>query len=223
MMATLAAERRRVSVWRAGGKRCVDSVLASVGLIVLAPVFGVIALAVRVALGKPIIFRHERPGLHGRLYKMYKFRTMTHDRAADGTLLQPHERLTALGRFLRRTSLDELPQLVNVVKGEMSLVGPRPLFPEYLPHYTPEQSRRHAVRPGITGLAQLQGRNTLAWEERFALDVWYVDHVSPWLDLRILLLTLWKAATQAGIAQPGEGIERPFRDAVDQTRGERSE
>lgn len=202
---------RRPGWWPGRPKRAFDCAVALVGLIVLAPLLGVTALAIRLALGRPVIFAQRRPGRHGRPFVLYKFRTMSDVRAADGRLLPDHERLTRLGRLLRRTSVDELPELVNVIKGDMSLVGPRPLLMEYLPRYTAEQARRHDVRPGITGWAQLNGRNTLPWEQRFALDVWYVEHRSCRLDLRILLLTAWTALAQAGVSQPGEGTEQEFR------------
>jgi sugar transferase EpsL len=203
---------RRLGWWPGWPKRAFDFVVASVGLIVLAPLLGVTALAIRLALGRPVIFAQRRPGRHGRPFILYKFRTMSNARAADGRLLPDHERrLTRLGRLLRRTSVDELPELINVIRGDMSLVGPRPLLMEYLPRYTREQARRHEVRPGITGWAQLNGRNTLPWEHRFALDVWYVEHQSCRLDARILLLTVWKVFVQAGVSQPGEGPEEHFR------------
>jgi len=197
--------------WPGWPKRAFDLVAASVALIVLAPLLGVAALAIRLILGRPVIFAQQRPGRHGRPFVLYKFRTMNGARGADGRLLPDPDRLTALGRLLRRTSVDELPGLVNVIRGDMSLVGPRPLLMEYLALYTREQARRHEVRPGITGWAQLNGRNTLQWEHRFALDVWYVDHQSCWLDTRILLLTVWKALAQTGYSQPGEGTEEHFR------------
>ena len=201
---------RRPGWWPGWPKRAFDLVAASVGLVVLAPLLGVTALAIRLALGGPVIFAHRRPGRHGRPFVLYKFRTMSGVRGADGGLLPDRERLTPLGRLLRRTSLDELPELVNVIRGDMSLVGPRPLLMEYLPRYTPEQARRHDVRPGITGWAQLNGRNTLPWERRFELDVWYVEHQSLRLDVWILLLTVWKAVAQVGVSQPGEGPEEHF-------------
>ena len=201
---------RRPGWWPGWPKRAFDLVAASVGLVVLAPLLGVTALAIRLALGGPVIFAHRRPGRHGRPFVLYKFRTMSGVRGADGGLLPDRERLTRLGRLLRRTSLDELPELVNVIRGDMSLVGPRPLLMEYLPRYTPEQARRHDVRPGITGWAQLNGRNTLPWERRFELDVWYVEHQSLRLDVWILLLTVWKAVAQVGVSQPGEGPEEHF-------------
>jgi lipopolysaccharide/colanic/teichoic acid biosynthesis glycosyltransferase len=188
-----------------------DVAVASVGLIVLAPLLGVTALAIWLALGRPVIFAQRRPGRHARPFILYKFRTMSAARGADGRLLPDRERQTRLGRLLRGTSIDELPELINVIRGDMSLVGPRPLLMEYLPLYTREQARRHEVRPGITGWAQLNGRNTLPWEHRFALDVWYVEHQSCRLDARILLLTVWKTLAQAGVSQPGEGTEEHFR------------
>jgi sugar transferase EpsL len=202
---------RRPGWWPGWPKRAFDLVAASVALIVLAPVLGVAALAIRLILGRPVIFAQRRPGRHGRPFVLYKFRTMSGARGADGRLLPDPDRLTPLGRLLRRTSVDELPGLVNVIRGDMSLVGPRPLLMEYLALYTREQARRHEVRPGITGWAQLNGRNTLRWEHRFALDVWYVDHQSFWLDTRILLQTVWKALAQTGYSQPGEGTEEHFR------------
>ena len=202
---------RRPGWWPGWPKRAFDLGAASVGLVLLAPLLGVTALAIRLALGGPVIFAHRRPGRHGRPFTLYKFRTMSGARGADGELLPDRERLTRLGRLLRRTSLDELPELVNVIRGDMSLVGPRPLLMEYLPRYTREQARRHDVRPGITGWAQLNGRNTLPWERRFELDVWYVEHQSLRLDVWILLLTVWKAVAQVGVSQPGEGTEEHFR------------
>jgi lipopolysaccharide/colanic/teichoic acid biosynthesis glycosyltransferase len=197
--------------WSGWPKRTFDLVAASVGLIALAPLLGMTALAIRLVLGRPVIFAQRRPGRHGRPFVLYKFRTMSGASAGDGRLLPDRERLTRLGRLLRQTSLDELPELVNVIRGDMSLVGPRPLLMEYLPRYTREQARRHDVRPGITGWAQLNGRNTLPWERRFALDVWYVEHQSFLLDTRILLLTVWHALAQVGVSQPGEGTEEHFR------------
>ena len=205
---------RRPGWWPGWPKRAFDLVAASVGLTVLAPLLGVTALAIRLALGGPVIFAHRRPGRHGRPFVLFKFRTMSGARGADGELLPDRERLTRLGRLLRRTSLDELPELVNVIRGDMSLVGPRPLLMEYLGRYTVEQARRHDVRPGITGWAQLNGRNTLPWERRFELDVWYVEHQSLRLDVWILLLTVWKAVAQVGVSQPGEVTEEHFRGSA---------
>jgi len=210
-MGDVRAPARRPGWWPGWPKRAFDVVVASVALIVLAPLLGVTALAIRLGLGRPVIFAQRRPGRHARPFILYKFRTMSGGRAADGRLLPDRERLTRLGRLLRRTSLDELPELINVIRGDMSLVGPRPLLMEYLPRYTREQARRHDVRPGITGWAQLNGRNTLPWERRFVLDVWYVEHQSFRLDARILLLTVWHALAQVGVSQPGEGTEEHFR------------
>jgi sugar transferase EpsL len=201
--------------WRRSGKRWCDCVLASIGLIILAPMLVLTGLAIRLAMGPPIIFRQQRAGLKGRPFILYKFRTMTDARDAQGNLRPDQERLSCLGRLLRKMSLDELPELVNVVRGEMSLVGPRPLLMKYLARYTMEQLRRHEVRPGITGWAQLNGRNTLPWAERLAHDVWYVDNQSFWLDLRILIRTPWKAAVGAGVRPPG--TEMRFEGAADQT------
>ncbi|HKW91838.1 MAG TPA: sugar transferase [Methylomirabilota bacterium] len=210
-MAGAGARGRRPGCWPGWPKRVFDLMAASAALLVLAPLLGLVAVAVRLVLGQPVIFAQRRPGRHARPFTLYKFRTMKNARGADGRLLPDGERHTRLGRLLRRTSIDELPELINVVRGDMSLVGPRPLLMEYLPLYTREQALRHEVRPGITGWAQLNGRNTLPWEDRFALDVWYVEHQSCRLDARILLLTVWTALTQAGVSQPGEGTEEPFR------------
>ncbi len=189
--------------YRNWGKRALDLVLTLLAAPVLVPLGALVALLVRFTLGSPVIFRQQRPGLYGRPFTLYKFRTMTDQRDAQGNLLPDAQRLTRVGRFLRSTSLDELPEFWNVLKGDMSLVGPRPLLMEYLPYYTPEQFRRHEVKPGITGWAQVHGRNALTWEEKFALDVWYVDHVSFGLDVRILLRTLWAVLTRQGITHPG--------------------
>lgn len=192
-------------------KRLLDFSISAVGLIVLAPVLGVIALAVRWRLGGPVLFRQVRPGLHGRPFTMYKFRTMRDAVDEHGRTLPDSKRLTGFGRLLRSTSLDELPELWNVLRGEMSLVGPRPLLMEYLPLYTPEQARRQEVRPGITGWAQVNGRNEISWEEKFELDVWYVDNKSVWLDLKILLLTVKKVFVREGISQAGQATMQKFR------------
>jgi lipopolysaccharide/colanic/teichoic acid biosynthesis glycosyltransferase len=191
-------------------KRVVDVVVAAVGLVVLALPMAVVAVAVRIGLGRPVLFRQVRPGLQGRPFTLVKFRTMA-GTPADGT---DEERLTALGRFLRASSLDELPELVNILRGEMSLVGPRPLLVSYLPLYTPEQARRHEVRPGLTGLAQVSGRNATTWEDRLALDVWYVDHRSLWLDLRILVRTVGQVVRREGVSQEGEATMAPFTGSV---------
>ena len=180
-------------------------------LVVLAPLLLGVAAAVRLNLGAPVLFRQARPGLQGRLFTMRKFRTMRDARDAHGVPLSDAERLTRFGRFLRSTSLDELPELWNVVVGDMSFVGPRPLLPEYLPLYTREQARRHEVRPGITGWAQVRGRNALSWDEKFRLDVWYVDHKTLALDLHIVGLTLLRLLDRHGISQPGSATAERFR------------
>ncbi|WP_434034331.1 sugar transferase [Cupriavidus sp. a3] len=185
-------------------KRIFDVVLALLGMLLLAIPLLLLVCVVRVRLGNPVFFRQIRPGLHGEPFHILKFRTMTDARGPDGELLPDPERLTRLGAFLRSTSLDELPELWNVLKGDMSLVGPRPLLMEYLPRYSPEQMRRHMVRPGITGLAQISGRNAISWEEKFRLDVWYVDHVSVWLDIVILWKTVIKVVAREGISAAGE-------------------
>jgi lipopolysaccharide/colanic/teichoic acid biosynthesis glycosyltransferase len=165
---------------------------------------------VRINLGSPILFRQQRLGWHGRSFTLLKFRTMVDTKDAEGRLLPDAERLTRLGHFLRATSLDELPELINVLRGDMSLVGPRPLLMQYLGRYTPEQMRRHEVKPGITGWAQVGGRNALTWEQKFALDVWYVDHYSWWLDLKIIGRTIWKIIRREGINQPGHATAQEF-------------
>jgi sugar transferase EpsL len=197
-------------LYRLYGKGLVDWTFALLLLIISSPVFGLLALLVRFKLGTPILFRQQRPGLNGRPFTLIKFRTMTDRRDAAGNLLPDADRLTPFGKFLRASSLDELPELLNVLKGEMSLVGPRPLLMQYLPLYTPEQMRRHEVRPGITGWAQVNGRNALTWEEKFALDVWYVDNHTFWLDLKIIFLTLWKIIGREAINQPGQATMKPF-------------
>jgi lipopolysaccharide/colanic/teichoic acid biosynthesis glycosyltransferase len=181
-------------------KRSSDMILSALGLLVLSPLLLLVALLVRGKLGSPAVFAQVRPGLHGRLFTLYKFRTMTDERDERGNLLPDEVRLTSFGQFLRSTSLDELPELWNVLRGDMSLVGPRPLLVRYLDRYTPEQARRHEVRPGITGWAQINGRNALSWEEKFALDVWYVDHGSFSLDVRILCLTFARVLRRQGIS-----------------------
>jgi len=191
-------------------KRCIDIVGAGLGLIVLSPVLAVVAVAIWVQMGRPILFRQIRPGLNGQAFSMCKFRTMSNKRDSQGNLLPDEQRLTPLGKFLRKTSLDELPELFNVIKGDMSLVGPRPLLMQYLERYTPEQARRHEVKPGITGWAQVNGRNAISWEEKFALDVWYVDNCSLWLDVKILAMTLGKVFRREGISAQGEATMSEF-------------
>ena len=191
-------------------KRTFDLLVASTLLLLLAPVLGGLALMIRWKLGRPVLFRQLRPGRGGRPFTMVKFRTMRDRTDTDGRPLPDAERLTGLGRTLRSLSLDELPELWNVVRGEMSLVGPRPLLLEYLPRYSPRQARRHDVRPGITGWAQVNGRNALDWPARFELDVWYVEHRSFVLDLWILWLTVWRVLRRDGISQPGQATMEPF-------------
>lgn len=192
-------------------KRCFDFVVALIALLVLALPLLCLIFLVRSKLGSPVFFRQVRPGLGGQPFRMVKFRTMTDQRGSDGQLLPDSQRLTSFGRFLRGTSLDELPELWNVIKGDMSLVGPRPLLMEYLPLYSPEQARRHEVRPGVTGWAQVNGRNALSWDEKFALDVWYVENQSIWLDLRILWMTVRKVLVREGISAPGDATMPVFR------------
>jgi sugar transferase EpsL len=191
-------------------KRIFDLLVAGLMLVLLSPLLLVLALLVWLKHGRPLFFRQTRPGYLGRPFAIYKFRTMNDRRDAEGRLLPDAERLTGFGRFLRGTSLDELPELLNVLRGEMSLVGPRPLLMQYLERYTPEQARRMHVLPGITGWAQVNGRNLLTWEDKFRLDVWYVDHWSLWLDVKILALTLVKALQREGISQPGHATSEEF-------------
>ena len=192
-------------------KRLFDLVVTTLGLIIILPLMLILSLLVWIFLGTPILFRQPRPGYKGRPFITYKFRTMTNCTGLDGKLLPDADRLTGFGRFLRSTSLDDLPQLFNVLRGEMSLVGPRPLLMQYLQRYTPEQMRRHDMLPGITGWAQINGRNALDWEEKFRLDVWYVDHWSFGLDLKILFLTPWKVFKREGISQPGHVTAEEFK------------
>ena len=191
-------------------KRLFDIVVSACALLVLALPLLVVVWMVRRKLGSPVFFTQVRPGMHGKPFKMVKFRSMTSERGPDGELLPDAVRLTPFGRFLRATSLDELPELWNVLKGDMSLVGPRPLLMEYLPLYSPEQARRHEVRPGITGWAQVNGRNAISWEDKFKLDVWYVDRRSLWLDIKILWLTVKKVLVREGISAAGEATMPPF-------------
>jgi sugar transferase EpsL len=197
-------------------KRLFDLLATTLGLIIILPLMLVLSPLVWVFLGTPVLFRQPRPGYKGRPFVTYKFRTMTNHTGPDGKLLPDAERLTPFGRFLRSTSLDDLPQLFNVLRGEMSLVGPRPLLMQYLNNYTPEQMRRHDVLPGITGWAQINGRNALDWEEKFRLDVWYVDHWSFWLDMKILSLTPRKVFKREGINQPGHITVEEFKGSNNQ-------
>ncbi|MFO7697374.1 MAG: sugar transferase [Anaerolineae bacterium] len=196
--------------YRRYGKRALDLALTIPALIILSPVLAILTLAVRLNMGSPVFFRQERPGLHGTPFTLLKYRTMTDARNAHGTLISDSERLTTFGRLLRSTSLDELPELWSVLRGEMSLVGPRPLLIEYLPLYNRQQARRHETKPGLTGWAQVNGRNALTWERKFDLDVWYVDNLSLWLDLRIISSTLWKVIAREGISGEGQATMSPF-------------
>lgn len=191
-------------------KRLFDIVTAGLALIVLSPVMAVVALLVRIKLGSPVLFGQKRPGYKTQLFAIYKFRTMLDARDAAGNLLPDAARLPHFGKVLRSTSLDELPELWNVLKGEMSWVGPRPLLIAYLDRYSPEQNRRHDVLPGVTGWAQVNGRNAISWQEKFKLDVWYVDHWSFWLDLKILFMTFWKVIKRESINAPGEATSGEF-------------
>jgi sugar transferase EpsL len=194
-------------------KRTFDVTVSCVALLLLLPLLLAVAMLVRWFLGKPVLFRQDRPGLNARSFTLLKFRTMNYARDVNGELLPDALRLTALGRFLRSTSLDELPELINVIRGEMSLVGPRPLLPQYLNRYTPEQMRRHEVKPGISGWAQIHGRNNLDWNQKFALDLWYLDHQSFWLDLSILATTAELVLTREGIAKRGSATMPEFLGA----------
>src|SRR5829696_3479183 len=196
-------------------KRILDVLGAGLGSVVLSPMLAVIGILVRRSLGRPVLFVQERPGLDAKIFKMYKFRTMTEERDEIGELLPDAQRLTRFGRFLRDSSLDELPELFNVLKGEMSLVGPRPLLVEYLPLYSLEQARRHRVRPGITGWAQVNGRNAISWEEKFELDVWYVDNWSLWVDVKILGLTILKVLKRSGVTAAAEFMGSDSKAAGD--------
>lgn len=192
-------------------KRFMDFMLSVITLLILSPALLILALVIRLKLGSPVLFRQTRPGLKSKPFSMVKFRTMTDERDAGGNLLSDEERLVPFGRFLRSTSLDELPELFNVLKGDMSLVGPRPLLMEYLPLYNADQLRRHEVRPGITGWAQVNGRNSVGWQEKFDLDVWYVDNAGFLLDLKILALTVWRVMRRDGIAKDGHVTTDYFR------------
>lgn len=198
------------SFYRTIGKRILDVALSAAGLLLTLPAIVVVALLIRARLGSPVIFAQHRPGLHGRPFVLYKFRSMTEARARSGEPMADEARLTAVGGWLRKLSLDELPQLWNVLKGDMSLVGPRPLLMEYLPLYDSSQARRHEVRPGITGWAQVKGRNALSWEEKFDLDIWYVDRACFGLDMKILALTVLRIIRPSGISEPGNATMSKF-------------
>jgi sugar transferase EpsL len=191
-------------------KRLFDLIITLPGLLVISPILLLVGLAIWLRQGGPVLFRQARPGYRGNIFTLYKFATMRNLHGSDGQLLPDAERLTGLGRFLRASSIDELPELINVLRGEMSIVGPRPLLVKYLPLYSPDQMRRHDVLPGITGWAQINGRNMLNWQDKFRLDVWYVDHWSFWLDIKILALTVWKVIKREGISQPGQATAIEF-------------
>ena len=196
-------------------KRVFDFLVAFSVLVVLLPLIVLVAIFIRVKLGSPILFTQNRPGYHGKIFKMLKFRSMLDGKDTHGKLLPDNERMTKFGAFLRATSLDELPGLINVIKGDMSLVGPRPLLVQYLPLYNSEQATRHNVRPGITGWAQVNGRNAISWDEKFKLDVWYVKNQSFWLDVKILLLTVKKVFVREGISAEGHVTIEPFTGSKD--------
>lgn len=200
-------------------KRVLDLCLVAVALPIVLVSMAIVAVLVRISMGPPILFRHARPGRHAAMFTVYKFRTMTDARDASGALLPDPDRVTRIGRLLRRTSLDELPQLYNVLRGEMSIVGPRPLLDRYLPLYTNEQARRHEIRPGITGLAQVNGRNSMTWDEKFACDVYYVDHASLLLDVRILLRTVVKVLRRDDVSADGDVTVPPFTGSAMSRQG----
>lgn len=191
-------------------KSVLDRFVAAIALLVLSPLILIVAIAIYFRMGSPLIFSQLRPGKDGKIFRFYKFRTMTDEKDAEGNLLSDEERLTAFGEFLRESSLDEIPQLWNIVKGDMSMVGPRPLLVRYLERYSPQQARRHEVKPGITGLAQVKGRNAISWEQKFELDVWYIDNWSLWLDLKILVMTFVKVLRKEGIDEEGQVSSSEF-------------
>jgi sugar transferase EpsL len=191
-------------------KRYLDIIISLVMIILLSPLMIAFSFLIQFTMGRPVFFKQYRPGIHGKLFILYKFRTMNTRKDSFNNLLPDSERLTRIGKALRFSSLDELPELWNVIKGDMSLVGPRPLLRQYLDRYTPEQMRRHDVKPGITGWAQINGRNTISWEEKFALDLWYVDNNTIWLDIKIILITIWKIIKREGITQTGEATASEF-------------
>jgi len=195
-------------------KKVLDFILASIAMVLLSPIILILIILIKLKLGSPVFFKQQRPGYRGKLFTLYKFRTMTDERDTEGKLLSDENRLTKLGRFLRSSSLDELPEFINVAKGEMSFVGPRPLLVEYLPLYSEIQMRRHDVKPGITGWAQINGRNELSWLEKFELDVWYVDNISFILDIKILWLTLCKVLSREGISQKGKATMEKFTGTI---------
>lgn len=206
----MGAAKNNTNTWEILIKLILDRVIAAIALILVLPVILCLAIAIYCQMGHPVIFIQPRPGQHGCIFNFYKFRTMTNECDAEGNLLPDEKRLTSLGKFLRKTSLDELPQLWNILKGDMSLVGPRPLLVRYLKRYNSQQARRHEVKPGVTGLTQVKGRNSLSWEEKFQLDVWYIDNWSLWLDIKILFLTFFKVLMQEGINQEGHATAEEF-------------
>ena len=204
------ADMRSNKLYIVGGKRVMDLIITCVGIVILSPLILLISICVWLLIGSPIIFQQLRPGIGCKPFYIFKFRTMNESKDPAGNLLPDVERLTRFGRFLRTTSLDELPELINVLKGEMSLVGPRPLLMQYIERYSSEQKRRQDVLPGLTGWAQVNGRNALTWQDKFLLDVWYVDNISFKLDIRILFLTIWKVLKREGISQPGHATAGEF-------------
>ena len=196
------------------GKRVLDIVIVIPSLILIGPITCVVAFMLRLKIGRPVLFKQLRPGLYGKPFRVNKFRTMLDLRDEKGDLLPDAERLTSFGKILRSTSMDELPEILNIIKGEMSLVGPRPLLMQYLDRYTPEQSRRHEVKPGITGWAQINGRNAITWEQKFKYDIWYVDHLSFNLDLKIIIMTIWKILKREGISQPDHVTAKEFNPGL---------
>lgn len=219
-----SGEGRRKGIYEACFKRPLDVVLSLIGLLLLWPVLLVVGILVRVKLGSPVLFRQKRPGLNGEIFELFKFRTMTDERDEKGELLPDEKRLTSFGRMLRSTSLDELPELFCILKGDLSCVGPRPLLPSYLELYNAHQARRHEVRPGLTGYAQVHGRNAVSWEERFDMDVYYVDHVTFWGDVKILFQTVGAVWKREGISAEGSatmerftGTKPPTEDAEERT------
>lgn len=202
--------------WRLAVKRLIDVVAAAVALLVLSPLLAVVAVLIRLVIGSPVLFRQMRPGFRAKPFPVVKFRTMTNAVDAEGSVLPDEQRMAWLGRLLRTTSVDELPQLWNVLRGDMSLVGPRPLLMQYIPRYTPEQARRHDVMPGITGWAQVNGRNAVSWNEKFRLDLWYVDQWSLGLDARILIATARRVLTRHGVSSPGSATMTEFMGGGDQ-------
>lgn len=207
----------KVGIYRRFVKRPMDFLLSLIAIIVLSPILIVLAILVRIKLGSPIIFKQQRPGLNGKIFRLYKFRTMTDERDIKGELLPDHIRLTKFGKFLRSTSLDELPELLNIIKGDMSIIGPRPLLVQYLPLYNNRQNRRHEVRPGLSGLAQVSGRNAISWEEKFSKDIEYVDGISFLGDWKIILLTLKKVFIREGINSDTKATMEPFKGNKEET------